>query len=153
MSQRNNSGGSQGRDAKGRWRKGISGNPTGPPAGSKCRAKRELEALLDGEGERLTRKAIELALGGDVAALRLCLERLLPPRKDRPVTFPLPKLEDASDLTSISGALLAAAARGELTPSEASEFAKLIEGHRRTIETAELERRLAALEAQQEGKR
>ena len=35
-------------------------------------------------GESLTQKAIDLALGGDMAALRLCLDRILPPRKDRP---------------------------------------------------------------------
>jgi hypothetical protein len=42
-----------------------------------------MEELLDGEGETLTRKAIELAKGGDIQALRLCMERLLPPRRDR----------------------------------------------------------------------
>jgi hypothetical protein len=45
------------------------------------------EALLDGEAEALTRKAVELALAGDTVALRLCLERLLPPRRSRRVTF------------------------------------------------------------------
>jgi hypothetical protein len=151
MSERDNSSGEHGRDAKGRWRKGVSGNPSGPPTGSRHRTTRALEELLDGEAEGLTRKAIEMALAGDAMALRLCLERLLPPRKDRPVTFSLPQLEDVSDLTSVTSALLAAAANGELTPGEAAEFAKLIEGHRRTVETTELERRLAALEAQQDG--
>ena len=44
-----------------------------------------MEALLDNESDGLTRKAIELAKNGDLQALRLCLERILPPRKDRPV--------------------------------------------------------------------
>jgi hypothetical protein len=59
------SGESQGRDRRGRWRKGVSGNPLGPPAGSRHRTTRALEALLDGEAEGLTRKAVELALAGD----------------------------------------------------------------------------------------
>jgi hypothetical protein len=43
-----------------------------------------IEALLDGEAKAIARKAIEKALEGDMAALRLCFERLLPPRRDRP---------------------------------------------------------------------
>jgi hypothetical protein len=51
-----------------------------------------VEALLDGEAETLTRKAIELAKAGDLAALRVCLDRIAPPRKDRPVLFELPAI-------------------------------------------------------------
>jgi hypothetical protein len=46
--------------------------------------------LLEGEAKALTRKAIELGLAGDTTALRLCLERLVPPRKDRPISLDLP---------------------------------------------------------------
>jgi Family of unknown function (DUF5681) len=147
-----NSGGGQGRDHRGRWRKGTSGNPSGPPTGSRHRTTRAVEALLDGEAEGLTRKAVELALAGDTVALRLCLERLVPPRKDRPVALPLPPLDGTPDLPTITAALLTAAAAGELTPGEAGELAKLVEAHRRAIETADIDRRLAALENQQRGK-
>ena len=38
------------------------------------------------EAEALTRKAIERALEGDTTALRLCLDRLLPPcRPKKPI--------------------------------------------------------------------
>jgi Family of unknown function (DUF5681) len=113
MSQRDNSGESQGRDHRGRWRKGTSGNPLGPPAGSRHRTTRALEALLDGEAEGLTRKAVEMALAGDTVALRLCLERLMPPRKDRPVALALPPLQGTTDLPAITAALLSAAAAGD----------------------------------------
>src|SRR5580704_6937267 len=72
------------------FKAGRSGNPAGKPKGSRNAATLAMEALLDGESEALTRKAIELAKGGDMAALRLCLDRILPPRKDRPVSFALP---------------------------------------------------------------
>lgn len=58
--------------------KGVSGNPAGRKAGTRNRATMAAEALLDGEAEALTRKAVELALQGDTVALRLCLERLCP---------------------------------------------------------------------------
>jgi hypothetical protein len=64
---------------QGRWEKGQSGNPRGKPRGARNRATLLAEALLDGEAEALTRKAIEKALEGDGMALRLCLERVLPP--------------------------------------------------------------------------
>jgi hypothetical protein len=64
-----------------------------------------VEALLDGEAETITRKAIELAKEGDLTALRLCLDRIAPPRKDRPVLFELPPIMSAADAVQASGAL------------------------------------------------
>jgi hypothetical protein len=68
------------RQHDGRFPKGVSGNPTGRPKGTRNRATRLAESLLDGEARALARKAVELALGGDVTALKLCLERLIPRR-------------------------------------------------------------------------
>ena len=76
-----------------------------------------IEELLDGEADKITRKAIDLALSGDTVALRLCLDRLAPPRRDRPVPFALPKLEAAADAVTASAALVEAVASGDLTPS------------------------------------
>jgi hypothetical protein len=64
---------------------GQSGNPAGRPKGSRNKATLAVEVLLDGEAESITRKAIELAKKGDLAAIRLCLDRIASPRKDRPV--------------------------------------------------------------------
>jgi hypothetical protein len=64
------------RDARGRW---AAGNP-GRPRGARNAATEAALALLDGEAANLTRRAIDAALAGDAAALRLCLERILPPR-------------------------------------------------------------------------
>ena len=121
---------------------GQSGNPAGKAKGTRNRTTRAIEALLDGEAEALTRKAIELAQDGDTVALRLCLDRLLPVRKDRPIT-----IETADDLPKATGAVVAAVAAGELTPSEAAEISKTLDVHVRAIEATELHRRMAALEA------
>ena len=64
-------------NGSGHFSKGTSGNPAGRPPGSRDRATLLMESLLEGEAEQLTRKAIELALAGDIATLRLCLERLI----------------------------------------------------------------------------
>lgn len=130
----------------GTFQKGRSGNPAGKAKGTRHRTTLAMEALLAGEAEGLTRKAIELAQDGDTVALRLCLDRLMPVRKDRPVPFALPPIETAADLTKATSALLSAVAAGELTPSEAAELGKLVDAHVRAIEVTDIQARLDALE-------
>ena len=138
---------------RGRFRKGQSGNPAGKPKGTRHRVTLAAEALLDGEAEGLSRKAVEMALQGDTIALRLCLERILPPRKDRPTPFALPALETAADAAQATAAIVQAVAVGELTPTEATELSKLVETFARTLEVSEFEARLAALEQRLETRR
>ncbi len=142
MTDRNN-GQPTGRDGAGRF---TSGNP-GRPRGARHKATVAAMALLEGEADRLTRKAIEVALTGDVTALRLCLERIAPPRKDAPVTFDLPSMQSAGDAAKAAGAVLEAVAEGDLTPAEGAHVMGLVDAYRRTLEATELEARLAALEA------
>jgi Family of unknown function (DUF5681) len=129
-----------------RFRKGQSGNPSGRPRGARNKTTLAVEALLDGEAEALTRKAIERAKEGDSVALRLCLERILPPRKDRPVSFALPKIESAADAGKASTAILTAVATGDVTPLEAEAVLRLLEGHAKVLEVRDLEERIATLE-------
>lgn len=130
---------------KTRGRPFAPGNP-GKPKGSRHKATLAAEALLDGEAEALTRKAVELASAGDTTALRLCLERLVPPRRERPLTFDLPTIASAADHPAALGAILASVAAGELTPGEAQAFAGIMAEQRKAIETAEIAARLDALE-------
>jgi Family of unknown function (DUF5681) len=116
---------------------GISGNPAGKPKGTRNKTTLAVEALLDGEAETLTRKAIELAKAGDLAALRVCLDRIAPPRKDRPVLFELPPVSSAADAAIAAAALLEAVAVGDLTPAEASELGKLIEAYVKALEATD----------------
>jgi len=99
------------------FKPGESGNPAGRPQGSRHKATLAMEALLDGEAETITRKAIDLALAGDSTMIRLCLDRVLPARRDRPVTFALPPIATVSDAVTASAALTTAVANGDLTPS------------------------------------
>ncbi len=122
------------------------GNP-GRPKGARHKTTLAIERLLEGEAEALTRKAIETALTGDTVALRLCLERLAPARKDSPVRFELGPLNGPADaLKAVAGALVAMS-EGDLTPSEAATVVGLLDQYRKAYEVTELEQRLAALEA------
>ena len=131
---------------RGQFRAGQSGNPSGKAKGTRHRASLAVEALLDGEAEALTRRAIEMALDGDGPAMRLCLDRLCPPRKDRTIAFTLPEITGPADLTKATAALLKGVADGELTPGEAAELSRLVDAHTKAIETADFAARLAALE-------
>ena len=102
------------------FRPGASGNPRGRPKGARNQATVTAEALLDGEAEAISRKLIEKALEGDTTALRLCLDRILPPRRERPVAFDLPKIESAAEALSASSAVLASCAAGALSPPRGS---------------------------------
>ena len=123
----------------GRFQKGTSGNPSGRPRGARNSATLAAEALLDGEAEALTRKAIEMALGGDTVALRICMERLLPARKDRPLSFQLPPITSVRDAAVVSAAVIDAVSNGDITLSEAAEVGKLIDGYVKAYMTAELD--------------
>jgi hypothetical protein len=128
------------------FQKGQSGNPNGRPRGSRNAATIALETLLDGQAEALTQKAVELALTGEIQALRLCLDRIFPPRKDRPVTFRLPPIKTAQDAVMACSAVLEAVAAGDMTPADASEISKLLDTWIKVFETSELADRLDRLE-------
>jgi hypothetical protein len=133
-----------GRSSDGRF---AAGNQLGgKPRGARHKITRAVEQLLEGEAEGLTRKAIEMALEGDTTALRLCLDRIAPARKDAPISLELPPITSARDAVVASSAVLSAVAAGEISPSEAASVMRLLVAHRGVVETADLERRIEALE-------
>jgi hypothetical protein len=134
-----------GRSSDGKFARGNPGKPTG----ARHKTTRAVEELLQGEAEKLTQKAVQMALGGDTTALRLCLDRIAPPRKDTPVAFDLPPMEAAHDAAEAASGVLQAVAEGKLTPVEGTSVMALIEHFRRALELCDFERRLQALEAGQ----
>jgi hypothetical protein len=126
--------------------KGQSGNPAGKPKGARNRGSVLVEELLDGEAEAIGRKLIELALSSDRTALRLAVERLLPPRRERAVPIPMPQVRTAEDARQASDMILARVTAGELTLAEGNQLVNLLDTHVRVLEAAELERRLQSLE-------
>ena len=123
----------------------TSGN-TGRPKGSRNKATIAIESLLQGQAEALTQTAVAKALDGDSVALRLCMERIAPAPKDQPISFSLPKMNNAMDVSEAAGTVLTAVSEGELTPIEAARVMGLIDSYRRTLELTEIEERLRALE-------
>ena len=131
-----------GRSADGTFANGNAGRPKG----ARNKATQAVLALLEGEATALTRKAVEMALAGDSVALRLCLDRIAPPRKDAPVEFTLPPMNTARDAALAAVAVLEAVSMGDLTPMEGAQVMALVDSYRRTLEVSVLEARVAALE-------
>jgi hypothetical protein len=127
----------------------VSGNPAGRPPGTRNHATEIAQALLDGEAEALTRKCVELALDGDRAALKLCLERLVP-RRPRAVALDLPQIASTADLAPAIAAIAHAVAAGGLTPYDGAELARIFDAYAHAAEFGEFERRLALVERELE---
>ena len=133
--------------ARGRpFEKGRSGNPLDRRVGCRNKTTIAAAALLAGEAEALTRKAVELALVGDPTALRLCIERILPQCRERTVKFALPPIESAADIAPAMKAVTSALADGMITPGEAATIAAVVDTFVRAIETSDFDRRLQLLE-------
>jgi hypothetical protein len=127
----------------GRFKPGQSGNPSGKPRGAKDK-RTELRALLKPHAEALVQKVVEMALQGDKAALRLCLERLVAPirSKDEPVCIPGMK----GTLSERAAKVTDGMAQGRITPHEGATILGALAAQAKIIESDELEKRIAKLE-------
>lgn len=128
-----------------RFEKGQMSGP-GRPRGSRNKS----TILFDEIGSEGTEELIGVvkacAEKGDMRAAAILLARTWPRRRGAPVTLDLPAVETAGGLVQAQAAVVAAMARGELTPDEAAAVGSLLETQRRAIETHEHEGRIRALE-------
>ncbi len=127
---------------------GQSGNPRGKPPGARNKALIALDAIGQEGAEAALQAVVKAAAGGATyGAAELLLSRCWPARKGHPVTLPLPDVSTAEGVTAALAAVVRATAAGTLTPDEAAALVGLLEAQRRAIETDEIERRVAGLEA------
>lgn len=122
------------------------GNP-GRPRGARHKTTLAVEALLEGEAEALTRKAVSLAKKGDTTALRLCLERLAPVRRGRTMDIPgLPAVQTIADVPGAITFVLASVADGTITSDEANDFTAILDRFSKATEVNDLAERVRAME-------
>lgn len=136
------------RGAQGRFIPGASGNPAGRPKGSRNHSTLAAQSLLEGEAEMLTRTVIDKALEGDGVALRLCLERLIPPKRDHPILVSIPEVTHPKHALGAIGQVIEAVKNGNLTPLEGQQMSELLEKWLKMVEVSEFAQRLDTLENQ-----
>ncbi len=133
-------------DGNHRWKAGQSGNPRGRPQGSRNKASLAVENLFLSEKEALSEKCIELALAGNLPALKIAVDRICPPRKDTPIKVKLPRVDTIEDACQLTAALLDMVATGELTPTQGELLSRMVEKHTKNLQLNDLEARLLQLE-------
>jgi hypothetical protein len=119
----------------------------GRPRGSRNKAARVCQDTLESLAEPLTKKCLALAFQGNPTAMRLCMERIMPARRQRALHFKLPSTKTLADVAEASESVLSDVARGKLTPAEGQTVSGMLDGRRHMIETQELDQRLRAVEA------
>ena len=126
---------------------GQSGNPAGKEKGT-LNKRTQLARLLEPYAEELINKAVELAKSGDINALRLCIERLVPKASNEAINLPLAD----NDFTKIHALLafgaevLRAVTNQELTPEQGKTLISILDAQRRNIETGALSTRIDEIE-------
>lgn len=123
------------------------GNP-GRPRGARHRVTVAVEAILGAGAREIGRKAVALAKTGDLGAIKLILDRVVPVRREHPIAVDLGDVQTLADHPRAAAALVASMAAGLISPAEAESAGRVLAGHRQAIEAADIEARLAALEAQ-----
>jgi hypothetical protein len=125
----------------------VPGNP-GRRVGSRNKRTLLVEALMAADIEAITESVIKAAKQGDVQAARVVLDRICPARRGSVVTFKASRGGDAAALSENFQSVVAAMADGQLSPEEGVSIANVLTQQLRVVETAQLEERLSAVEAQ-----
>jgi hypothetical protein len=136
-----------------RFRKGESGNPRGRAKGSRHKATLAALALLEGDLEAITQVCIDKAKDGDLMAVKLILDKLLPNRRERSINLKVPRVKGAQDIPQALEAVMQAVAAGDLTPGEGQALTTMLEAYRKGLEFTTIESRLRALEEKTNAKR
>ena len=123
---------------------GISGNPNGRPRGTGTR-QQVFNTLVEPHKEALFKVAIDMALKGNEAMLRLFLERMLPAKpNDEPIQINTPDYSTSytQAISYVGKEALQAVTSGIITPAEAGQVASLIGANARLIALTELNEKM-----------
>ena len=120
------------------------GNPGRPP-GAKNKATSLANGLTGEQGEELLRKAVEMAMGGNVAMMKFLLDRFLP--KERPIGLELPRLDYAHDSVDAMAEIVKAVSSGRISPREAADVAQLVSAFTRAIDQTDAQMEIDSMKS------
>jgi Family of unknown function (DUF5681) len=129
-----------------KFQKGDSGNLKGRKQGSRNKATLAALALLEGDLETITKVCADKAKDGDLMAVKLILDKVIPNAKERRLSLKLPQMDGAANVPAVLAAVLEAVANGELTPGEGQTITAMLEVYRKGVELNDIEARVKVLE-------
>ncbi len=118
----------------------------GRPRGSRNKRTAQAQAILDQYAESITKRCVAKALDGNVRALTLCMDRILPSLREPGIRIRIPKMEQIKDINVASQRIVDAIGNGNITPSEGEKLGAMLQIHRANLERLELEARITELE-------
>jgi hypothetical protein len=133
---------------------GVRGRPFQPgnkagqgrPKGSRNKSRLPFQERLDAHADEIIDRCIELAREGDAAALRLCMERIVPPRRDVPVEFEMPEIRQIGDIDGAMNSVIEAVSGGEITPTDGAVVHNMLHQRHEVMAMGPLEERLRRIE-------
>ena len=127
-------------------------NPTGRRYGSRNTVTVASSNLLEGEGEALIRKLIELALDGNVSCLRHAIDCLHPVKRSAPIKLEgMPAVHDIQSAAEASAFLLEKVSAGEISAQDAEMVSRLVDKFISATKWVDIEQELQRLTEQLEG--
>lgn len=137
-------------EKQGKFQKGKSGNPFGRPSGIRNKASLLAEKLFENDIEEICRQVIEQAKKGNIQAIKIILDRILPPKREALISIDLPAMKVGADILEAISQIILAISQGKISPTEGEILTRIIDRQGRAIELNELEARLKNLEERQQ---
>src|SRR5215472_4016257 len=107
---------------------GQSGNPAGRAVGSRNKKTLAAEAALFDHAKELVENLVGRAKRGEPAAMRLCMERILPVGRGRPLPIELPSIRSTEDALAAADVIMDALKEGAISAREAVDLLRVVEG-------------------------
>ena len=117
--------------------KGQSGNPAGRPVGSHNKVNRAMDPVFTANGGAIIERVVEHAKAANPVAMRLCMDRLVPTGKHRPLGFQLPPMTTGADVHGAIAAVHDALGDGAISIGEAGELLRVAQLTARILREAD----------------
>jgi hypothetical protein len=128
------------------YQPGQSGNPAGRAVGSRNKKTIAMEEAFFAQADALVQNVVKRAMAGEPAAMRLCMERVLPVGRGRPLPIDLPTVRSADDAQAAAAVITGALKQGAISAREAVDLLRVVEGLTRLAGAVEIVRKIARAE-------
>jgi hypothetical protein len=128
------------------FKPGQSGNPAGRAVGSRNKKTLAVEAELFEHAQELVDDLVKRAKRGEPAAMRLCMERILPTGRGRPLPIELPPVRSAADAQAAADVIMDALKEGALSAREAVDLINVVAALTRLTGALEFIKKVARME-------